>query len=47
VVKKFNYSIRKFPNSITNMVLGLERKEFFEADAAARVNPTVDFGQGS
>lgn len=46
-VKTFNYSIRKFPNSITNMVLGLERKEFFEADAAARQTPTVDFGQGS
>ncbi|MGE4505265.1 MAG: LemA family protein [Desulfovibrionaceae bacterium] len=46
-VKAFNFSIRKFPNSITNMVLGLERKEFYQADEAARQAPTVDFGQGS
>lgn len=47
-VKVFNFSIRKFPNSLTNSIaLGLERKEFFEADEAARTAPTVDFGQGS
>ncbi|MBU1247750.1 MAG: LemA family protein [Proteobacteria bacterium] len=48
IVKIFNTSIRTFPNSLTNsLLLNLERKEFFEADAAARVLPTVDFGQGS
>lgn len=46
-VKTFNFSIRKFPNSLTNMFLGLERKEFFEAAAGAEEVPTVDFGQGS
>ncbi len=45
-VKIFNYSIRKFPNSMTNSILlDLERKEFFEADAAAKVAPSVNFAQ--
>ncbi|WP_187170510.1 LemA family protein [Salidesulfovibrio onnuriiensis] len=44
-VKAFNYSIRKFPNSLTNsMLLNLERKEFFAADAGAKNAPKVDFG---
>lgn len=44
-VETFNYSIRKFPNSMTNsLMLHLERKEYYKADEAATVVPTVDFG---
>ncbi len=43
-VETFNYSIRKFPNSITNnMMLHLERKEYFKADEAAQDVPKVEF----
>ncbi len=43
-VERFNFSIRRFPNSITNnLLLHLERKEYFEADAAAREVPKVEF----
>jgi LemA protein len=44
-VEAFNYSIRKFPNSMTNsLLLHLERKEYYKADAAATAVPVVDFG---
>jgi LemA protein len=44
-VEKFNFAIRKFPNSLTNsLMLHLERKEYFKADAAAQAAPKVDFG---
>jgi LemA protein len=44
-VETFNFSIRKFPNSLTNsMLLHLERKEYYKADAAATAAPVVDFG---
>ena len=47
-VKNFNFSIRKFPNSLTNsMLLHLERKEFFEADPASKAVPQVNFGSES
>jgi LemA protein len=47
-VKTFNYSIRKFPNSLTNsLLLHLERKEFFEADPGAKTAPKVNFGSES
>lgn len=43
-VESFNFSIRRFPNSLTNRVLlNLERKEYFQADAAATAVPTVQF----
>ena len=43
-VERFNFSIRRFPNSLTNnLILNLERKEYFEADAAAREAPKVEF----
>ena len=43
-VERFNFSIRRFPNSITNsLLLHLERKAYFEADAAAREVPKVEF----
>ncbi len=43
-VERFNFSIRRFPNSITNnILLHLERKAYFEADAAAREVPKVEF----
>ena len=43
-VETFNYSIRKFPNSLTNkFMLHLERKEYFKADEAAKAVPKVSF----
>ncbi len=43
-VEKFNYSIRKFPNSLTNsLILHLERKEYFKAEAGAAAAPKVEF----
>ena len=47
-VKAFNFSIRKFPNSVTNSVLlHLDRKEFYQADPASQNAPAVDFGAKS
>lgn len=43
-VKTFNYSIRSFPNSVTNsIILHLEKKEYFKADEAAKKVPEVKF----
>jgi len=43
-VETFNSAIRKFPNSLTNsLLLHLERKEYFKADAAAQQVPDVKF----
>lgn len=43
-VKVFNTSIRTFPNSLTNnMLLNLERKEPFKAQAGAENAPKVSF----
>ncbi len=43
-VKIFNFSIRSFPNSLTNSILlHLEKKEYFKADEAARKVPEVKF----
>jgi LemA protein len=43
-VEVFNYSIRQFPNSMTNgMLLKLKPKEYFKADEAAKAVPTVKF----
>ena len=43
-VEAFNYAIRKFPNSLTNsLLLHLERKEYFKADAGAQAVPSVSF----
>ena len=40
----FNYSIRQFPNSLTNsLLLKLKPQEYFKADAAAKVVPGVKF----
>jgi LemA protein len=42
--ERFNFSIRRFPNSITNnLLLHLERKAYFEADASAKEAPKVNF----
>ncbi len=44
VAETFNFSIRQFPNSLTNsLVLKLKPKEYFKADAAAKVVPGVKF----
>ncbi len=43
-VEQFNFSIRKFPNSLTNsLLLNLERKEYFKAEAGAKEAPKVNF----
>ncbi|NTU53113.1 MAG: LemA family protein [Chlorobiaceae bacterium] len=43
-VEVFNFSLRKFPNSLTNSVmLKLKPKAYFKADEAARVAPGVKF----
>ncbi len=40
----FNFSIRKFPNSLTNsLLLHLERKEYFKAQEGAAQAPKVNF----
>jgi len=43
-VEQFNFSIRKFPNSLTNnLLLNLERKEYFKAEEGATAAPSVSF----
>jgi LemA protein len=43
-VNDFNFSIRSFPNSLTNsLLLKLERKEYFKAEEAAKKAPEVKF----
>ena len=43
-VESFNYAIRRFPNSITNnILLNLERKEYFKAEESAEAAPKVSF----
>jgi len=41
----FNTSIRVFPNSIIAGIAGFKTKTFFEAEAAAKAVPKVDFGK--
>jgi LemA protein len=43
-VETFNSSIRKFPNNLTNnILLHLERKEYFKAEEGAKAVPKVEF----
>ncbi|NLD38731.1 MAG: LemA family protein [Desulfatiglans sp.] len=43
-VEIFNFSIRKFPNSLTNSILlHLDRKEYIKADEGAKAAPKVKF----
>ncbi len=43
-VETFNYSIRQFPNSMTNgVMLKLKPKEYFKADEGAKAVPQVKF----
>ena len=43
-VQTFNFAIRKFPNSLTNnLLLNLERKEYFKAEEGAKTAPAVKF----
>ena len=43
-VRRFNTKIRRFPSSTVANMMGLEKKEYFEIEEAAREVPTVDFG---
>jgi len=43
-VEEFNGAIRKFPQSLTNnLLLHLDRKEYFKADEQAKAVPKVEF----
>jgi LemA protein len=43
-VETFNFSIRKFPNSLTNKILlHLERKEYIKAEKGSERAPEVKF----
>jgi LemA protein len=43
-VQRFNFSIRSFPNSLTNgVLLHLERKSYYQAEASAQEAPKVSF----
>jgi len=43
-VQRFNFSIRKFPNNLTNnLLLDLERKEYFKAEEGSKTAPQVKF----
>jgi LemA protein len=43
-VETFNFSIRKFPNSLTNSILlQLKAKAYFKADEASKAVPAVKF----
>lgn len=43
-VEDFNGSIRRFPQSLTNsLLLRLDRKEYYKADATAQAAPQVKF----
>jgi LemA protein len=44
-VERYNAYIRQFPQLITAKVFGSKPREYFEADAAAREAPTVDFSK--
>lgn len=43
-VATYNTYVRQFPQAITARVIGADRKEPFEAPAAAREAPQVEFG---
>ncbi len=43
-VERFNFAIRKFPNNLTNnLLLNLERKEYFKAEEGTEKAPQVKF----
>ncbi|MBT8345977.1 MAG: LemA family protein [Desulfofustis sp.] len=43
-VEDFNGSIRRFPQSLTNsLLLKLDKKEYYKADASAQMAPQVNF----
>jgi LemA protein len=44
-VERYNAYIRRFPAVLTAKVTGATAREYFEADAAARVAPQVDFSR--
>jgi LemA protein len=44
-VQQYNTSRRKFPGNITNAVFGFDDYPLFEAPAAAKVAPKVDFSR--
>lgn len=44
-VERYNTYIRKFPAVLTAKLTGAKPRDYFEADAAARTAPTVDFSK--
>ncbi|HLU67875.1 MAG TPA: LemA family protein [Kofleriaceae bacterium] len=45
-VTEFNSMIKRFPNNIFAGIAGLDEREQFKAEAAAKEAPKVDFGTG-
>ena len=43
VVKEFNSSIRRFPTSVVAGMMGLQKREYFEAEKGAAAAPKVEF----
>ena len=46
-VQSYNTYIRRFPQVLTAKVIGADRKETYEAPAAAQQAPRVEFNQGN
>lgn len=44
VVRSFNSDVRTFPGNVVAGILGIEKKNYFEATEGAETTPTVDFG---
>lgn len=45
MVKTFNSKIRKFPTSLMASMMGIEKREYFEAQQGAETAPTVNFNK--
>jgi LemA protein len=43
VTRVYNSKIRSFPNNLTASVFGFEKKGYFQADAASKTAPKVEF----
>lgn len=43
VVKEFNSSIRRFPTSVVAGMMGLQKRDYFEAEKGAAAAPKVEF----
>ena len=44
VVRSFNSDVRTFPGNVVAGILGIKKKDYFEATEGTEKTPTVDFG---